>query len=90
MQVGSLIIFLEYDRSRRKEVQKQQKEAAERQGIIERAREEREVRRCMLLGRSQQTTAATTTVRSLCVAWWHLRATDTLLCCVPYCVCSGC
>lgn len=40
--VGSLIIFLEYDRSRRKEVQKQQKEAAERQGIIERAREERE------------------------------------------------
>lgn len=45
MQVGSLIIFLEYDRSRRKEVQKQQKEAAERQGIIERARLEREVRR---------------------------------------------
>jgi hypothetical protein len=43
-QVGSLIIFLEYDRTRRKEVQKQQKEAAERQGIIERAREEREVR----------------------------------------------
>lgn len=40
--VGSLIIFLEYDRTRRKEVQKQQKEAAERQGIIERARQERE------------------------------------------------
>jgi hypothetical protein len=42
-QVGSLIIFLEYERTRRKEVLKQQKEAAERQGIIERARLEREV-----------------------------------------------
>jgi hypothetical protein len=43
LQVGSLIIFWEYDRTRRKEVKRQQKEAAERQGIIERARIEREV-----------------------------------------------
>lgn len=43
VQVGSLIIFFEYDRNRRKEIRKQHKEAAERQGIIERAREEREV-----------------------------------------------
>lgn len=45
LQVGSLIIFWEYERSRKKEIQKQQKEAAERQGIIERARLEREVSR---------------------------------------------
>eukprot|EP00879_Flechtneria_rotunda_P011126 GHRR01011623.1.p2 GENE.GHRR01011623.1~~GHRR01011623.1.p2 ORF type:complete len:129 (+),score=31.06 GHRR01011623.1:696-1082(+) len=41
--VGSLLIFLEYDRNRRKEIKKQHKEAAERQGIMERARHEREV-----------------------------------------------
>lgn len=44
LQVGSLIIFLEYERTRKKEIAKQQKDAAERQGIIERARLEREVR----------------------------------------------
>jgi hypothetical protein len=41
--VGSLIIFFEYDRSRRKEIKKQHKEAAERHSIINRAKEEREV-----------------------------------------------
>jgi hypothetical protein len=38
-----LLIFLEYERSRRKEIQKQVKEAAERQGILDNAREERTV-----------------------------------------------
>ncbi|KAF8067202.1 hypothetical protein HT031_002249 [Scenedesmus sp. PABB004] len=40
--VGSLIIFAEYERTRRKEVAKQAKESAERHAILERAREERE------------------------------------------------
>lgn len=40
--VGSLIIFAEYERTRRKEVAKQAKEAAERHAILDRAREERE------------------------------------------------
>eukprot|EP00878_Enallax_costatus_P005710 GHUV01005988.1.p1 GENE.GHUV01005988.1~~GHUV01005988.1.p1 ORF type:complete len:178 (+),score=37.66 GHUV01005988.1:261-794(+) len=40
--VGSLIVFVEYDRQRRKDIRKQRKEAAERQSILERAREERE------------------------------------------------
>lgn len=43
VQVGSLIVFVEYDRQRRKDIRKQKKEAAERHGILERAREEREV-----------------------------------------------
>eukprot|EP00775_Hariotina_reticulata_P002796 gene2796-3089_t len=40
--IGSLIIFFEYDRNRRKEIKKQHKDAAERQAILDRAREERE------------------------------------------------
>lgn len=40
--VASLILFVEYDRTRRKEIKKQHKEAAERQAILDRARQERE------------------------------------------------
>jgi hypothetical protein len=39
------MVFAEYDRTRKKEVAKQQRERAERQEIMGRAREEREVRR---------------------------------------------
>jgi hypothetical protein len=43
LQVGSLLIFVEYDRNRKKEIKKQQQAAAERQEIMARARMEREV-----------------------------------------------
>jgi hypothetical protein len=43
LQVASLILFIEYDRTRRKEIKKQHKDAAERQAILDRARFEREV-----------------------------------------------
>jgi hypothetical protein len=43
LQVASLILFIEYDRTRRKEIKKQHKDAAERQAILDRARQEREV-----------------------------------------------
>jgi len=40
--VGSLLIFIEYDRNRKKEIKKQQQAAAERHEIIARASMERE------------------------------------------------
>lgn len=92
MQVGSLIIFLEYDRTRRKEVQKQQKEAAERQGIIERARLEREVRRhaagALSKGRRQRQRPCAVCVPGggVCLLLTHKRAADTLLCCAMVCL----
>jgi hypothetical protein len=43
LQVASLILFVEYGRTRQKEIKKQHKEAAERQAILDRARQEREV-----------------------------------------------
>lgn len=42
-QIGALLVFAEYDRNRKKEVKKQKREQAERQEIMQRAREEREV-----------------------------------------------
>lgn len=40
--VGAVLVFVEYDRNRKKEVKKQRREAAERQEILQRAKEERE------------------------------------------------
>lgn len=41
--VGTVLIFAEYERGRRKEVAKQRREEAEREAIMKRAQEEREV-----------------------------------------------
>jgi hypothetical protein len=38
-----MVLFAEYERTRRKEVKKQAKDAAERQDILQRAQLEREV-----------------------------------------------
>ncbi|KAI8475921.1 MAG: optic atrophy 3 protein-domain-containing protein [Monoraphidium minutum] len=40
--IGALLVFAEYDRTRKKEVKKQRREQAERQEIVSRAQEERE------------------------------------------------
>ncbi len=41
--VGALLVFLEYDRTRKKELRKQQQQRRERQEIADRAKEERDV-----------------------------------------------
>lgn len=43
-QFGALLVFAEYDRTRKKELKKQRREEAERREILGTAREEREVR----------------------------------------------
>jgi hypothetical protein len=43
-QVGMALVFVEYDRTRRKDAEKQKKEAAKLRSVEEAARVEREVR----------------------------------------------
>lgn len=43
-QVGLVIVVFEYERQRRNDILKRQKEAAERRAVLEQAQREREVR----------------------------------------------